>query len=467
MQACITTRRSRHGRDGSSSAGKTAKSTSKFWLYLLTFNGMVKKLDVDEHNTCKRRYKYIYYHKSSKTWQAVLRGRPAVPCNPDQEVVVAAAAKAWKVSVESLMLTDCMHQPHAEIPPRQQFKYVTWHSNRKLWIVQKKGTYIGCSTELDTAVKMACQHGRVHQDALRLKTPKRTGANSTDRCQRFAILWRVYRGKNKNTPMVPCDLQDLLHRAPTSRILTDPRARGLIFPFLMSKFPEHRDAVEKSMKVSRGQSSVKNTYESLVKAAEAISTLAHPEQEVRNVGRGNMHHMTFSMLISRSLKLMHKTKANQCKELAKSKLLLMGKNQSAYKVSPLNATLHRNLLTWVNFGEALDAAQTPQTCEDWGKEVVRLSAVMRGKSKRDGTRLQAVVGCRGDYCGLWTIRSYLIYRMRRDHIQRLKVGHINVRSFMTMFPDQKQQVLEMSGGKWMTHRKVADVFADAGCPIYI
>ena len=65
---------------------------------------------------------------------------------------------------------------------------------------------------------------------------------------------------------------------------------------------------------------------------------------------------------------------------------------------------------------------------------------------------------------MWTIRSYLFRRIRRDSIKRLDIGDMLVRKFMSLCLDQKRQVLHMSGGKFTLHRNIADVFADAECP---
>jgi hypothetical protein len=200
---------------------------------------------------------------------------------------------------------------------------------------------------------------------------------------------------------------------------------------------------------------VENVYRFLVKASEAISSLEHCDQEIRNVGRQSMHHMSFTMLVSKSLKLLRKTKTKKANvKTDSSKMVLMGKSRAAYTVSSLDEGLRRNISTWVELGKALAKAKTPHTCEEWGEEVNRLMAVMQAGK---------VVGMDGGYRGVWTIRSCLICRMRQDNIKRLKIGDVPVRKFMSLFPDQKQQVLQMSGGKYMLHRKIADVFADAEC----
>ena len=49
-------------------------------------------------------------------------------------------------------------------------------------------------------------------------------------------------------------------------------------------------------------------HESLVKASEAINTSEHCDQEVRNVRRQSKHHVSFSMLVSKCLKLLRKAK---------------------------------------------------------------------------------------------------------------------------------------------------------------
>ena len=372
---------------------------------------------------------------------------------------------AWHVSMDSMRLSQ--GKPCSDTRMMRQYKHISWHSTRKIWIVQGPHKYIGCSTNLDTAVEIACKHFKVSPEDIRLETSKRTNSSSTDSCKRFAILMRVYRGKHKNEPMVPCDLQDLLQRVHTSRVLWNTQARSLIFPILLSKFPKHRDAIEQSLAITPGKSEVENIYACLVKASELISMSELCDQELRNVGRQSMHHMSFTMLVSKSLKLLCKaqmknsnvTKNSNVKSLAGRKaspnILLMGKCGATYKVSGLDASLRRSIATWIEFGKELVKAKTPHTCEEWGEEVNRMMAFLRSGK---------VVGMEGSYRGVWTIRSYLICRMRRDCIRRLDIGDMTARKFMSLFPDQKRQVLQMSGGKFMLHRKIVDVFADAECP---
>ena len=124
-------------------------------------------------------------------------------------------------------------------------------------------------------------------------------------------------------------------------------------------------------------------------------------------------------------------------------------------VSSPDISERRSILTRVEFGRALVRAKTPHTCEERCEEINRLMQVVQTGN---------VVCMDGNYRGVWTIRSYLICRMRRDSIKRLDIGDMPVRKFMSLCPDQKRQVLQMSGGRFVFHGKIADVFADAECP---
>ena len=439
---------------------------------------MGKLVEAGDHDPSRRKYKHVYYHSSSTTWQVVRRGFPKVMCHTDQDTVAKRAAKAWKVSVQSLRLAVGKPKHGNRTLPVRKYKHVTWHAQGKTWRVYDRKTYIGSSTILSTAVQMACKHFRVSKAELELGRPRPPHNNKTNLCKRFAILMRIYKGTCEEEPLVPCDLQDLLRRVSTSRVLQDDHASGLIFPLLASKFPEHRDAVEDAFTFDPQKSEVDNVYESLVKAAHSISTKAHSYDQVRNVGRGNMHHATLLMLLSKSLKMLRKVnvmpnltaarktrlaptssrsrmqrKSRKLQAEGSKKTVFMGKNKEAYVILPLDAALRQNISTWISFGRELRKATTPKTCADWDTEVRRLLDVTLGK----------VVGMSGDYRAMWIIRIYLIYRMRRDNMKRLDLCDLSVRRFMEIFPDQTKQLLQMSGGRSMLFRKVADVFTDTEC----
>ena len=79
---------------------------------------------------------------------------------------------------------------------------------------------------VDTAVKMACEHFHVSRADLELRMPRRHHHNKTHVCNRIAILAKIYKSKSVDHPMVPCDLQYLLRRVSTSRVLQDEHASG-------------------------------------------------------------------------------------------------------------------------------------------------------------------------------------------------------------------------------------------------
>ena len=228
-------------------------------------------MEAGDHDPSRRKYKHVYYHSSSTTWQVVRRGFPKVMCHTDQDTVAKRAAKAWKVSVQSLRLAVGKPKHGNRTLPVRKYKHVTWHAQGKTWRVYDRKTYIGSSTILSTAVQMACKHFRVSKAELELGRPRPPNNNKTNLCKRFAILLRIYKGTCEEDPLVPCDLEDLLRRVSTSRVMQDDHASGLIFPLLASKFPEHRDAVEDAFTFDPQKSEVDNVYESLVKAAHNIS----------------------------------------------------------------------------------------------------------------------------------------------------------------------------------------------------
>ena len=50
------------------------------------------------------------------------------------------------------------------------------------------------------------------------------------------------------------------------------------------------------------------------------------------------------------------------------------------------------------------------------------------------------------YRGAWVVRAALVAKMRAAGVEELSVSGAKVRDFVSMFPDQKGQLLEMAGG---------------------
>lgn len=191
-------------------------------------------------------------------------------------------------------------------------------------------------------------------------------------------------------------------------------------------------------------------YGSLLSAAKKISQLEHPGEQMRNIGQGLMHHMSFTMLISKSLKLLVKAK------VYKKGMLRMGKTGEAYRVNLLNQPLRQRLASWVRFDQQLLQCKAPRNCAEWLAESERVQVIMQ---KTCGLHQEK------GYRGMWVIRAYLLYAMRRDGIDRLTVEEgVTVKTFLNMFPDQKKDMEKMAGGKSKTYRSVQDIFDECQCP---
>ena len=106
----------------------------------------------------------------------------------------------------------------------------------------------------------------------------------------------------------------------------------------MSKFPEHRDAVENALTFDTWKSVVDNVYDSLVKAAHITSTTPDSYEQVRNVGRGNMQHATFLMLMSKSLNVMRKLKVMPKVKMAHKTRKLLTTSRSKMKRKTRNCS---------------------------------------------------------------------------------------------------------------------------------
>jgi hypothetical protein len=408
---------------------------------------MVKRLEA-------RKYKYIYFHKTSMTWQAVRQGYESIT-NTNQDEAAKLTAKLWNIKRSELKLAKTVENP-IESVPTQEYRHVTWHCSRRVWVVQVgSGNYVGCATDLLKAVDIACKHMKCKRKALELPMKRRACSTRTDHCKRFAVLMQVYGGVRKtDPPMIPADFAHLMRKAGAKhKHHVIEAGAGLAFPYIISKFPAHRDAIECSLTSRAGDCAEDKLYNRLVAASKKMSGHDLSKELVRNVGRKNMHHGSFVMFASKGLGLLHRVKATAKKRTLASQCMKFGKD-GQYEVKAMNAVLKRKLVTMVAFDAALAATEPPRTMADWSKELDRLLAVMKGPPR--------MPGCSGAYRGVWAIRCALIYSMRRAGIERLEVERCTVRDFLGNFPDQKQQVLALAGGKTMLHQLMKTVFSEAG-----
>ena len=90
-----------------------------------------------------------------------------------------------------------------------------------------------------------------------------------------------------------------------------------------------------------------------------------------------------------------------------------------------NICERRSISTWVEFGRTLVRAKTPHTSDERCEELNRFMQVVQ-----TGT----AVCMDGNDRGVWTIRSYLFRRMRRDSIKRLDIDDMPVLDVHVLVP---------------------------------
>jgi hypothetical protein len=441
-----------------------AKSTSKFSKYLLRLCALALAQNIASRPALveamvkqgeERKYKHVYFHHASKTWTTVRRGYATVG-HVNQDTAARLAAQAWGVTRTSLKKMPVGGET-VDIVPTQRYRHVTWHCVKKVWVVQggTPSRYLGCSADQTVAVHIACRALQCKPEDLELQAGRRACSTSSDTCQRMAVLMRVYKGKKRTEPMVPADIAHLMGRAGSDKVclMHSATGQGMMFPYIISKFPDHRDKIAGVSFSTAGKCTEASLYQALLRVSREISGKQLPPAQVRNVGRKCMHHGSFVMFASKGLKMLRLEKKNV--KTSGRERLQFGKG-SSYAVLPLSNVMMRKLSGLMSFGKALAASKPPRTLADWRVEVDRLTSVIRSPP--------FVPGCTGAYRRSWAIRCGLIYKMRQHGVASLKVEQgDSVRGFLGNFPDQKSQVLALAGGKFQQHRRMLDIFNDCGC----
>ena len=379
--------------------------------------------------TSKRKYRHIFRHRMREVWQAVRRGFPAVAVSASQEQVALAAARAWGVKKESLMLAVRKPNKNKMKNPLQRCRHVTWHSKALVWVVQHNQTYVGSSSDHGKAVSMAKKYFKIPQHKLELEKPRRHGNNAGDTSKRFMLLWHIY---GQSGHMLPLDAAHLLGSA-ANKFVSTCKVDGAILPYLLAKFPCHRKAVATTCQQHTSGDEVRVLYDVLVQATCAIACENPPEEQMRNLGRRNQHHASWAVLMSKSLGLLQKATRKRGPQV-----VLLGKNKAAYHIKPLDKALQNLLSTWCKFGKELRKSATPSTCKMWNSECIRLQKVIKD---------ERTTGLLGNYRGLWSIRCYLLQQMRlAGKIELREFHNVSVKDFTQAFPDMKKQALAMASG---------------------
>ncbi len=373
------------------------------------------------------RFKHVYFHRARNVWQAACRGKVSVTSSTE-EGCAQAAAKLWKVSYASLVKQSPKQAAHLKV---KQYKHISWHSSKGVWVVMDSHDYVGCHKELKGALGIATSHFKCSVKSLMLDKPRFTGDNSSDFCKRVALVYGIYKGA------LPLDLQDLISNAKRSKRVPP----SLLLPYVLCKFPSHRQAVFDVMaKLPRG-----SDYALMCGLVVRIASLSLPGAWVRSIGRKNMHHGTFVMFARGELRLISKAKVAKRGE----HVLKIGKCQAKYSISKLTPKLREQLSCIRLFGEEVQRIKAPRTVKDWvacSDKLCKIAAKTPGLS--------------ATYRKLWAIRCCLIMKMRQAGVASLKLSDETVRDFQNIVPDQKQLMTKAAGGSFMLHRKMRDVFCD-------
>lgn len=363
-----------------------------------------------------------------------MRGKPST-CNKTEEGCARAAAKLWKVPFRSLIKDEGRKSKlQRSFRKGKQYRHISWHSSKNLWVVMDASTYVGCHKNLKSALSIATAHFKCTVRSLRLSAPRKTGDNKTDFCNRIAFMLKVYRGR------LPLDVEDLIANNARARKIPP----SMLLPYILCKFPSHRQAAFDTATKFKDSSDVCKLF---AEFARRVSKCPLPDHWVRNVGRKNMHHGTFMMFARGQLGLVSKVSPKS--KIPMQRCLTIGKSLARYAISTFTPKLRQRLEAVAAFGEQLRAAKAPRTVKEW----IDISSGLSEHADK-------TPGMSNPYRKLWVIRCALILKMRQAGIQRLKLSDETVRDFQGVVPDQKNLLAKAAGGSYMLHRKVRDVFEE-------
>jgi hypothetical protein len=388
-----------------------------------------------------RCYKNVYWHFRSAVW--VVRGpkvgEPSPGSHASQHVAAKLAAAAWKVPWQALKL--------AKVVPKgrcRKYKNIAWHSRSKTWVAQSRKQFLGSSTDQEAAADMAAKALRLPKDSMRLGRPQVAQQDSLGNHERrFQQLWSVYGAPDPKNPQVPGDLADIIQRAGTGRckILKEP---GLIVPFLLAKYPPHREVMESAYAevLSQGPQDdrAQLAYNVLAKTFHGLHRTPLRSAWIANVGRNTTHHSGITPFANTSLGMLKPLPPGA---RTSRSVLCLGQGGRRFSVQPMTSTMRQRLFTLESFGQALLASGTPKTLHEWATEVAKLELAARGPPKVCGLRQS-----HGAYRSRWIARTWLIWRMRHAGIRCLRISaDCTVSDFAKPFPDQCKWILKLAGGR--------------------
>jgi hypothetical protein len=363
-----------------------------------------------------RRFLFVYWDRVRQLWQVKRKGYSCNLYAPTQIAAARLAAKEFHITLSDMKLHQRI-KPTKKKSGARQYKFVYYDKRDQRWQVRRSGfpTKSGFETQLAAAKFAATLFGETLKS---LSMGTRRCMSMHVQAKRFQDLWRIYRASAKDAPSLPGDLEDLLQRATSFRLLR--QFPGLIVPLLLAKFQLHRDIL---MQVANHHeqnftgdlqdtgAQAKWLLKVLQVTMAKLSKTKLPAPWVANVGRNNCHHSGLIQLVRGSLGMLSASE-----------------------------TLDKKIRSLVLFGECLLRTERTTTLAQWTAEALSLKESI-AKLKVAGFKNK---GC---YRALWVIRLWLIWCMRLAKCPRLRLdSKCTVKTFRLGFPDQRQWALRFARG---------------------
>lgn len=240
----------------------------------------------------ERLFKHVYWHTRDQLWYVIAPGGQTCPGSfATQHGAAQLAAKVWKQPVGKLRLRGHC-QPGQQKRQYKFVSYhkrsKTWIAkSNKSWLgsstSQKKA--VACAAKAlkcSPAELQLSNSGVARQQSL------------DEHIVRFQQMWPLFRGTCPHRPKVPGDLADLMSRGGGQSLALLEQCAGLIVPFLLAKYGPHRDSmeaawIEQTSKQPKADA-VQLVYDVLVATLQKIDGTKLRPCWVESVGRNCAHH---------------------------------------------------------------------------------------------------------------------------------------------------------------------------------
>jgi hypothetical protein len=369
-----------------------------------------------------RVYKHVFFRRRTQLWEAKPPNRYLGSC-ARQVDAARLVSRFLKVDLATLKVKG---REKATSGRGRLYRHVSFHKGRAVWFAQLKGQPSpGSSISQHAAAALAAKALKVSVKSLLLPRCTPPAIKRNTQRDHFRGLWQVYR--DKGAGFLPADLE-FLERIQDKSCLSSP---GLIVPFLLAKYPQHREALQKSFRKKRCAQVDDWEASVVVDALRLLHKKVLPPASSGNVGRNVAHHSGLITLANSSLRII--TVAT--KGASGGDVLELGSGKKRFKVLKATKQTETKIKSWRRFGTSLLKIRPPRTLGEWRdtcKLLLKESAGVCGLARKG-------------YRALWVCRSWLFYRMRSAGIMRLKVPKPCPISFLTdVFPDQKRALLSLA-----------------------